>query len=35
MLIAIFFLFLYFYKKYENDWGKNAGASKKYLEKSE
>ncbi len=35
ILIAIFFLFLYFYKKYEKGWGKIAGASKEYLEKSE
>jgi len=34
ILIAIFFLFLYFYKKYENGWEKIAGASKEYLEKS-
>jgi len=32
---AIFFLFLYFYKKYEKSWGIIAGASKEYLEKSE
>jgi PTS system galactitol-specific IIC component len=35
ILIAIFFLFLYFYKKYEKSWGIIAGASKEYLEKSE
>jgi len=32
---TIFFLFLYFYKKYEKSWGIIAGASKEYLEKSE
>ena len=35
ILIAIFFLFLYFYKKHEKGWEKIAGASKEYLEKSE
>lgn len=35
MLIAIFFLFFYFYKKHEKSWGIIVGASKEYLEKSE
>jgi len=35
MLIAIFFLFLYFYKKQEKSWGIIVVASKEYLEKSE
>lgn len=35
MLIAIFFLFLYLYKKHEKTLEIIAGASKEYLEKSE